>query len=115
MHTVTKYTLASLLALLLATPGLAAGPGVVSTGGDARVAAQRNAGTNVTPNAPQVSLNDASADELQEMLIGVGAKKAQAIVSYREAHGPFKTVDELRNVPGFGPALVERNLPHLKL
>lgn len=40
---------------------------------------------------------------------GVGLKKAQAIVSYREEYGPFKTVDDLKQVPGMGSSLVERN------
>ena len=38
------------------------------------------------------------------------ASKAQAIVSYREEYGPFKTLDDLKQVPGMGSALVERNL-----
>ena len=46
---------------------------------------------------------------------GVGLKKAQAIVSYREEYGPFKTIDDLKQVPGMGGALVERNLSHLTL
>ena len=32
---------------------------------------------------------------------GVGLKKAQAIVSYREEYGPFKTVEDLKQVPGW--------------
>ena len=71
-------------------------------------------------NAPdsegtRVSINNASAEELAKGLNGVGLKKAQAIVSYREEYGPFKTVDDLKQVPGMGNSLVERNLSHLKL
>ena len=33
---------------------------------------------------------------------GVGLKKAQAIVSYREEYGPFKTVEDLKTGPGDG-------------
>jgi competence protein ComEA len=71
-------------------------------------------------NAPdsegtRVSINNASAEELAKALNGVGLKKAQAIVSYREEYGPFKTVDDLKQVPGMGNSLVERNLSHLKL
>ncbi len=43
------------------------------------------------------------------------SKKAQAIVSYREEYGPFKTLDDLKQVPGMGGALVERNLAYLTL
>ncbi|MCA1921633.1 ComEA family DNA-binding protein, partial [Buttiauxella noackiae] len=42
-------------------------------------------------------------------------KKAQSIVSYREEYGPFKTLEQLQEVPGIGSALVERNLSHIKL
>jgi competence protein ComEA len=47
----------------------------------------------------RVSINNASAEELAQALNGVGLKKAQAIVSYREEYGPFKTVDDLKQVP----------------
>ncbi|HNL91858.1 MAG TPA: helix-hairpin-helix domain-containing protein, partial [Pseudomonadales bacterium] len=36
-------------------------------------------------------------------------KKAQAIVSFREQNGAFKSVDDLVNVPGIGPATLEKN------
>lgn len=63
----------------------------------------------------RVSINAASAEELARVMNGVGLKKAQAIVSYREEYGPFKTLDDLKQVPGIGGALVERNLDHLSL
>lgn len=63
----------------------------------------------------RISINSASAEELARVMNGVGLKKAQAIVSYREEYGPFKTVDDLKQVPGMGGALVERNLAHLML
>lgn len=50
-----------------------------------------------------VNLNTATAAEL-EALPGVGPVLAQRIVDYREAHGGFRTVDELRDVPGIGDA-----------
>lgn len=76
--------------------------------------------TTVPADAPtgetsKVSINSASAEELAHAMNGVGLKKAQAIVSYREEYGPFKTLDDLRQVPGLGSALVERNLAHLML
>lgn len=65
--------------------------------------------------ATKVSINHASAEQLAQALNGVGLKKAQAIVSYREEYGPFKTLDDLKQVQGMGSALVERNLAHLTL
>jgi len=63
----------------------------------------------------RVSINSATAEELAQVMSGVGIKKAQAIVSYRDEYGPFKTLDDLKQVPGMGGTLVERNLAHLKL
>ena len=63
----------------------------------------------------RVSINTASAEAPAQAMNGVGLKKAQAIVSYREEYGPFKTVDDLKQVPGMGSSLVERNLAHLTL
>ncbi len=55
------------------------------------------------------------APSLARAMNGVGLKKAQAIVSYREEYGPFKTVEDLKQVPGMGNSLVERNLAVLTL
>ncbi|GLR10155.1 hypothetical protein GCM10007905_28750 [Mixta theicola] len=46
---------------------------------------------------------------------GIGLKKAEAIVSYRQQFGPFTELEQLKEVPGIGSALVERNLARLKL
>jgi competence protein ComEA len=54
------------------------------------------------PAAP-VDLNQAGEQEL-ESLPGVGPATAQAILDYRRQHGPFKSVDDLLNVRGIGPA-----------
>ena len=72
-------------------------------------------GKSTEDDGTRVSINTASAEDLARVMNGVGLKKAQAIVSYREEYGPFKTVDDLRQVPGMGSSLVERNLSHLTL
>lgn len=56
-----------------------------------------------------VNINQASAEELATLLVGVGIKKAQAIVDYRKAFGEFKTKDELMNVKGIGPSIILKN------
>ncbi|MCL2897594.1 ComEA family DNA-binding protein [Brenneria tiliae] len=63
----------------------------------------------------EVSVNLASAQELAEVMNGVGIKKAEAIVNYREQNGPFTQIEQLQEVPGIGAALLERNLSRLKL
>ncbi len=77
--------------------------------------AQETAKSAQEEGGTQVSINSATAEELSQVLRGVGIKRAQAIVSYREEYGPFQTVEDLKQVPGIGGALVERNLPNLKL
>jgi competence protein ComEA len=62
-----------------------------------------------------VSINTGSAEDLARIMNGVGLKKAQSIVNYREEFGPFKELDQLQEVPGIGGALVERNRKHIKL
>ena len=48
-----------------------------------------------------VNLNTATASEL-EGVKGLGPAKAKAIIDYRSANGPFKSVDDLKGVKGFG-------------
>jgi competence protein ComEA len=49
-----------------------------------------------------VDINTASAEEL-ESLPGIGEVMARRIVDYREANGPFRTVDQIQDVSGIGP------------
>ena len=59
-----------------------------------------------------VNLNTASKAEL-EAVKGIGPKKAEAIIEYRKKNGSFKTVDELKNVKGFGDKSVAKMRPEL--
>lgn len=59
----------------------------------------------VSAFAGPVNLNTATAVEL-ETLKGVGPVKAKAIVDHRAKNGPFKSVDDLEKVPGFGKKTV---------
>lgn len=54
-----------------------------------------------------ININTASAQEL-EVLPGIGPALAQSIVSYRNEHGPFQSIEDLKNVPGIGEARFER-------
>jgi competence protein ComEA len=57
--------------------------------------------------AGQVNLNTASESEL-DALKGVGPVKAKAIMDYRAKNGPFKSVDDLEKVTGFGKKTVDK-------
>ncbi|WP_226566805.1 helix-hairpin-helix domain-containing protein [Bacillus stratosphericus] len=54
-----------------------------------------------------VNINQADATELQT-INGIGPAKAEAIITYREEHGEFQQIEDLRNIPGFGDKTVER-------
>ncbi|TNG94986.1 ComEA family DNA-binding protein [Pasteurellaceae bacterium USgator11] len=63
----------------------------------------------------RINLNTASAQELEKGLLGIGAKKAQAIVEYREKNGNFISIDQLSDVSGIGKATLEKNRDLLSL
>ena len=56
-----------------------------------------------------VNINQASAAEIAEVLIGIGMSKANLIVSYRKDNGPFKSLEDLILVKGIGPKTLEKN------
>lgn len=54
-----------------------------------------------------VSINQGSLEALM-LLNGIGEKTAQKIMDYRKAQGGFKTIEELKNVPGIGDKKFEQ-------
>jgi competence protein ComEA len=59
--------------------------------------------------AGKVNVNTADAATIAEALNGVGEAKAEAIVAYRQANGPFKSAEQLAEVKGIGLKTVEKN------
>ncbi|MCH8264427.1 MAG: helix-hairpin-helix domain-containing protein [Proteobacteria bacterium] len=57
----------------------------------------------------QLDINVADAVTIAAALDGVGLVKAREIVAYREMFGKFRSVDELIDVQGIGPATIEKN------
>ncbi|APC34465.1 ABC transporter substrate-binding protein [Nocardiopsis dassonvillei] len=75
------------------------------------------AGAGVTGSGPQgagglVDINRADR-ALLETLPGIGAVIADNIVSYREEHGPFRSVDDLLNVDRIGDKTLADLQPHV--
>ncbi len=66
-------------------------------------------------SAAVVNINTADAQTMAENILGVGIKRAQAIINFREEHGPFKSVDELTQIKGIGLKLVEKNRANLRV
>ncbi len=65
--------------------------------------------TEVTEARTQVDINTADAETLALALDGIGLAKAREIVAYREQNGEFKSVEDLEQVRGIGPATIARN------
>jgi competence protein ComEA len=59
--------------------------------------------------AEPIDINTADAATLAKELNGVGEAKAQAIIAYRDQHGPFQSVEELAMVDGIGEKTVAAN------
>ncbi|BDG36856.1 helix-hairpin-helix domain-containing protein [Saccharococcus caldoxylosilyticus] len=55
----------------------------------------------------KIYINTASEQEISQ-LPGIGKTKAQAIIAYREEHGPFQKTEDLLNVTGIGEKTLEK-------
>ncbi|WP_411185006.1 ComEA family DNA-binding protein [Photobacterium rosenbergii] len=62
-----------------------------------------------------ININDANAEELDKLLIGIGPDKAANIIEYRDANGPFDSPEDLIKVKGIGVSTVEKNRERIKL
>lgn len=62
----------------------------------------------------KVNINTAGIEELQT-LIGVGENKAKEIIAYRKRKGKFQSIEQLKEVKGFGDSLFDKNKNRLSL
>jgi competence protein ComEA len=61
-----------------------------------------------------VNVNTADVEALSS-LKGIGQSRAEAIVAYREANGPFRSLHELTQVRGIGERTIEENMDRITL
>lgn len=59
-----------------------------------------------------VNINTANKEALME-INGIGEKRAEAIIEYREKHGRFSSLDDLTKVRGIGQSVVDKNRERL--
>lgn len=55
----------------------------------------------------KININKASKEDLMKIK-GLGESKADAIITYRESNGEFKTIEDIKNVSGIGEALFDK-------
>lgn len=56
-----------------------------------------------------VNVNQASYQELDQGLLGVGPRIAMEIVKHRDQHGPYQSIDDLDRVKFVGSTILEKN------
>lgn len=82
----------------------------IATAGEAGGAA--DVGSSVTDADGRLDLNRATATDLEE-LPGIGPVLAERIVGWRDEHGPFREVGQLREVPGIGERTFQTLAPRI--
>ncbi|MHA0855741.1 ComEA family DNA-binding protein [Paenibacillus sp. CMAA1364] len=70
--------------------------------------------TTQVSNSKIINVNTANKTELST-LPGIGDKKAQAILDYRNEKGPFRTISDLEKVKGIGVKMLEKIAPLVEL
>ncbi len=95
-----RKILVSIQVVLLSTFLLASESGIAQAASD---------NDSSAVNVPQVNINEADANTIADILVGVGASRATAIVQYREEHGPFTSLEQLLEVKGIGESTLMDN------
>ena len=68
---------------------------------------QNTGGTEQASGSGKVNLNTAGKEELMT-LSGIGESRADAIIAYREANGPFGSIEEIMNIEGIKGKMFEK-------
>ncbi|NWB95185.1 ComEA family DNA-binding protein [Pseudomonas gingeri] len=109
----TRFLSALAFALLLGATGVVNAAPTAPAKTDSSAPASSPAAATAKPG--KLNLNTADVQTIQSELSGIGEAKAQAIVAYREANGPFSSVDELLEVKGIGKSLLDKNRDKLDI
>ncbi|WP_028116286.1 ComEA family DNA-binding protein [Ferrimonas senticii] len=106
MRKAYPFIIACLLAI--AVPSLAATANVATTASTKKIEQTAKA-------LAKINVNTASASQLAAGLKGIGEKKAQAIIDYRQKHGKFTNINGLTKVKGIGASLIASNYHLIEL
>lgn len=63
----------------------------------------------------QININQSTAEQMAKYINGIGISKAKRIVEYREKFGPFVSIEQLKDVPGIGQSILDKNAGKLRL
>ncbi len=113
MKKLTTLSISFMIALL--SGNTIAKPNQVSASEPTPVVQQATMTEKAVEKQNQVNINTADAAEIKAKLVGIGEKKAQAIVDYRTKNGSFITIEQLTEVSGIGKATLEKNRERIVL
>jgi competence protein ComEA len=68
----------------------------------------------LTAQHEKINLNTANIEKLTHSFKGIGKKRAEAIIRYREQHGDFKSISELSQIQGISVAFIEKYFTDLQ-
>ncbi len=109
MKTVSTFITAACLAILFLAPS-----NLLATDTTKAASSMTDMASKAATVVEQLNINTASLESLAG-IPGIGDKISEAIVTYREAHGAFKSVSDLVNIEGIDAGLLEKIKPFLTI
>ena len=70
--------------------------------------------SNLSSSISKINLNTATASQIQGTIKGLGEKRAEAIIDYRNQHGDYQSFEDLIKVSGISESFINTNLSLLK-